>query len=43
MDTGLTWHRIQFAFTVTFRYLFPPLTMGKGIVTRLSFGAESSR
>jgi cytochrome d ubiquinol oxidase subunit I len=28
MYDGLLWHRIQFAFTVTFHYIFPQLTMG---------------
>jgi cytochrome d ubiquinol oxidase subunit I len=28
MADGLLWHRIQFAFTVTFHYIFPQLTMG---------------
>jgi cytochrome d ubiquinol oxidase subunit I len=28
MTTELLWHRIQFAFTVTYHYLFPQLTMG---------------
>jgi cytochrome d ubiquinol oxidase subunit I len=28
MIDALLWHRIQFAFTVTFHYLFPQLTMG---------------
>jgi Cytochrome bd terminal oxidase subunit I len=32
METSLTdpalWHRIQFAFTITYHYLFPQLTMG---------------
>ena len=28
MADALLWHRIQFAFTVTFHYLFPQLTMG---------------
>ena len=28
MDTALAVHRLQFAFTVTFHYLFPLLTMG---------------
>ena len=28
MSDGLLWHRIQFAFTITFHYLFPQLTMG---------------
>src|ERR1700748_3447201 len=28
MSDGLLWHRIQFAFSITFHYLFPQLTMG---------------
>lgn len=28
ISDGLLWHRIQFAFTVSFHYLFPQLTMG---------------
>jgi cytochrome d ubiquinol oxidase subunit I len=28
MTDGLLWHRIQFAFTITYHYLFPQLTMG---------------
>src|SRR5882762_8969567 len=28
MDTALLIHRLQFAFTITFHYLFPQLTMG---------------
>lgn len=32
MDAGLTWHRIQFAFTVTYHYLFPQLTMGLALL-----------
>ncbi len=28
MHDGLLWHRIQFAFTSSFHYLFPQLTMG---------------
>jgi len=28
MSDALLWHRIQFAFTITFHYLFPQLTMG---------------
>ena len=31
-DDGLLWHRIQFAFTVTYHYLFPQLTMGLALV-----------
>ena len=28
MDDALIWHRLQFAFTITYHYLFPQLTMG---------------
>jgi cytochrome d ubiquinol oxidase subunit I len=28
MADALLWHRIQFAFTITFHYLFPQLAMG---------------
>jgi cytochrome d ubiquinol oxidase subunit I len=28
MDDPALWHRLQFAFTVTYHYLFPQLTMG---------------
>ncbi len=28
MTADLLWHRIQFAFTITYHYLFPQLTMG---------------
>lgn len=28
MTDGLMWHRVQFAFTITYHYLFPQLTMG---------------
>ncbi len=28
MSDGLPWHRIQFAFSITYHYLFPQLTMG---------------
>lgn len=31
-DDGLLWHRIQFAFTVTYHYLFPQLTMGLALI-----------
>jgi cytochrome bd ubiquinol oxidase subunit I len=31
-DDELLWHRIQFAFTVTYHYLFPQLTMGLALV-----------
>ncbi len=29
---GLLWHRIQFAFSITFHYLFPQLTMGLALL-----------
>jgi cytochrome bd-type quinol oxidase subunit 1 len=29
---ALVVHRIQFAFTLTFHYLFPQLTMGMGLL-----------
>src|SRR6266478_5950616 len=32
MTDGLLWHRIQFAFTITYHYLFPQLTMGLALV-----------
>ena len=32
MSDGLPWHRIQFAFTITFHYLFPQLTMGLALL-----------
>ena len=32
MDDVLLLSRIQFAFTVMFHYLFPPLTIGLGVV-----------
>src|SRR5438105_359828 len=28
MNDAVPWHRLQFAFTVTYHYLFPQLTMG---------------
>jgi cytochrome d ubiquinol oxidase subunit I len=28
MSADLLWHRVQFGFTLTFRQLFPQLTMG---------------
>jgi cytochrome d ubiquinol oxidase subunit I len=28
MDSALLIHRLQFAFTITYHYLFPQLTMG---------------
>jgi cytochrome d ubiquinol oxidase subunit I len=32
MDSALAIHRLQFAFTVTFHYLFPQLTMGLALL-----------
>lgn len=31
-EYGLLWHRIQFAFTVSYHYLFPQLTMGLALL-----------
>ncbi len=28
MSDGLPWHRIRFAFTITYHHLFPQLTRG---------------
>ncbi len=35
MTDVLLWHRIQFAFTVTFHYIFPQLTMGLVVLIAL--------
>ena len=32
MTDALLWHRIQFAFTITYHYLFPQLTMGLALL-----------
>src|SRR5437868_13865849 len=32
MAADLLWHRIQFAFTITYHYLFPQLTMGLALL-----------
>jgi cytochrome d ubiquinol oxidase subunit I len=32
MDDALTFHRLQFAFTITYHYLFPQLTMGLALL-----------
>lgn len=32
MESALLVHRLHFAFTVTFHYLFPQLTMGLGLL-----------
>ena len=43
MSDGLLWHRIQFAFTVTYHYLFPQLTMGAGRLLIVVFKALGLR
>lgn len=32
MADALTWHRLQFAFTIVYHYLFPQLTMGLALL-----------
>jgi len=32
MDEALTIHRLHFAFTITYHYLFPQLTMGLALL-----------
>jgi cytochrome d ubiquinol oxidase subunit I len=32
MNDGLPWHRIQFAFSITYHYLFPQRTMGLALL-----------
>ena len=32
MEDALVWHRLQFAFTIIFHYLFPQLTMGLALL-----------
>src|SRR6266566_4193965 len=32
MDSALALHRLHFAFTITFHYLFPQLTMGLALL-----------
>src|ERR1700758_268340 len=32
MDEALTLHRLHFAFTITFHYIFPQLTMGLALL-----------
>ncbi len=32
MDSALGWHRLHFAFTITYHYLFPQLTMGLALL-----------
>ncbi len=38
MTDALLWHRIQFAFTVTYHYLFPHLTMGLALLIAIVKG-----
>ena len=38
MDTALSAHRFQFAFTITYHYLFPQLTMGLALLIVLLKG-----
>src|SRR6266536_3594497 len=44
MDSALLIHRLQFAFTITFHYLFPQLIMGvvTGIPMEFQFGTNWS-
>ncbi|MEA2698341.1 MAG: cytochrome bd ubiquinol oxidase subunit [Myxococcales bacterium] len=35
MDDPLIWHRLQFAFTIIYHYLFPQLTMGLALLIAL--------
>ena len=32
MTADVLWHHIQFAFTITYHYLFPQLTMGLALL-----------
>ena len=32
MSDALFWHRLHFAFTITYHYLFPQLTMGLALL-----------
>jgi cytochrome d ubiquinol oxidase subunit I len=34
MTDDALWHRIQFAFTITYHYLFPHLTMGLALILK---------
>ena len=45
MDSALLVHRLHFAFTVTFHYLFPQLTMGLAPADRgaQDYGAATER
>jgi len=43
MGDLLFWHRLQFGFTATFRYLFPQLTMGLALIILVLKGLGLSR
>jgi len=45
MSDPLLWHRLQFAFTIIFHYLFPQLTMGLALLIVLlkGFGLSSGQ
>src|SRR5437867_4508046 len=47
MDTALAVHRFHFAFTITYHYLFPQLTMGLALLIltlkTVALGAGSER
>ena len=32
LHDALVWHRLQFAFTIIYHYLFPQLTMGLALL-----------
>jgi cytochrome d ubiquinol oxidase subunit I len=38
LDDALIWHRLQFAFTIIFHYLFPALTMGLALLITVMKG-----
>ena len=40
MSDPLLWHRLQFAFTIVFHYLFPQLTMGLALLIVADEGAR---
>ena len=42
MTDALFWHRLQFAFTITYHYLFPQLTMGLALPDRRLQGAGAA-
>src|SRR5580765_5720074 len=43
MDSALLVHRLHFAFTATFHYLFPQLTMGLALRTKNDIYNQSAR